>query len=68
MGAGIAKALGSLALVYADDAPDVRPEGALDYEKLVAAAAPIRDVEAAETELAGIFYTGGTTGRSRGSC
>lgn len=66
MGAGIAKSLGTIQLVYADDAPDARPEGALDYEKLVADAAPIPDVEAAETELAGIFYTGGTTGRSKG--
>jgi long-chain acyl-CoA synthetase len=65
-GGGIAKALGNFALVYADDAPDARPESALDYETLVTDAAPIADVEAAETDLAGIFYTGGTTGRSKG--
>jgi long-chain acyl-CoA synthetase len=64
MGAGIAK--GTIRLVYADDAPDARREGALDYEKLVAGAAPIPDVEPEETDLAGIFYTGGTTGRSKG--
>ena len=66
MGEGIAKAIGTIGLVYADDAPDARPEGALDYEKLVADAAPIPDFEAAETDLAGIFYTGGTTGPAKG--
>jgi len=66
MGAGIAKSLGTIRLVYADDAPDARPEGVLDYEQLVADAAPIPDVEAAETDLAGIFYTGGTSGRAKG--
>jgi long-chain acyl-CoA synthetase len=66
MGAEIGKTLGTIALVYADNAPDARPEGALDYEKLVVDAAPIPDVEPAETDLAGIFYTGGTTGRSKG--
>ncbi len=29
-------------------------------------AAPVADVEASESELSGIFYTGGTTGRSKG--
>jgi long-chain acyl-CoA synthetase len=66
MGAGIAKSPGTIQLVYADDAPNARPNSAFDYEKLVADAAPIPDVEAAETDLAGIFYTGGTTGRSKG--
>ncbi len=55
-----------LPLVYADDARDARPKGAHDYEDLIAGAAPIPDVEAPETDLAGIFYTGGTTGRSKG--
>jgi long-chain acyl-CoA synthetase len=66
VGATIAKTLGTIALVYADDVSDARPEGALDYEKLAAGATPIPDVEAAETDLAGIFYTGGMTGRSKG--
>lgn len=66
MGAEIAKNLGTIALVYADDAPEARPGDALDYEKLVAVAAPIPDAEPAETDLAGVFYTGGTTGRSKG--
>ena len=66
MGAEIARTLGTIGLVYADDPPDARPEGALHYENLLADAAPIPDVEAADTDLAGIFYTGGTTGRSKG--
>ena len=37
-----------------------------DYEGLLAAAAPVADAEAGDDELAGIFYTGGTTGRSKG--
>ena len=66
MGAVIAKAMASFAVVYADDAAQARPEGSHDYETLVAAAAPVADAEAAESDLAGIFYTGGTTGRSKG--
>jgi long-chain acyl-CoA synthetase len=66
MGAGLSAALSGLTLVYADDAPAARPADARDYEELLAAAKPVDDVEAAETELAGIFYTGGTTGRSKG--
>jgi long-chain acyl-CoA synthetase len=66
MGAELAKTRANLGVVYADDAPQARPVGALDYEMLIAEAAPIPDVEAPETDLAGIFYTGGTTGRSKG--
>src|SRR5271163_4801218 len=50
MGAGIAKALGSFGLVYADDAPQAKPEGALDYEALIADAAPVPNADAAETD------------------
>jgi long-chain acyl-CoA synthetase len=66
VGSETAKTLANLWVVYADDAPQTRPEGALDYETLIAETAPIQDVEALETDLAGIFYTGGTTGRSKG--
>ncbi len=59
-------ALDGLPLVYADDAPQARPAGARDYEALIASAPPVADAEAPETDLAGIFYTGGTTGRSKG--
>lgn len=66
MGEALSSALGGLALVYADDAQEAHPAGAHGYEDLVAGAAPVEDADAAETELAGIFYTGGTTGRSKG--
>ena len=65
MGAALARDIGPIPLVYADDAPAASPE-ALRYEAMLAAAAPVPDAEAAETDLAGIFYTGGTTGRSKG--
>jgi long-chain acyl-CoA synthetase len=42
------------------------PSGLLDYEALLAAAKPFADSIGADNDLAGIFYTGGTTGRSKG--
>ena len=63
MGVELAKAV-PLKLVYADD--DAAPAGAQDYEKLIAASSPVADAMASRDELAGIFYTGGTTGRSKG--
>jgi long-chain acyl-CoA synthetase len=62
-GAELAKAV-SLDLIYADD--DSGPAEAQDYEKLVAASLPVPDAMSTREELAGIFYTGGTTGRSKG--
>ncbi|HTR87533.1 MAG TPA: long-chain fatty acid--CoA ligase [Reyranella sp.] len=41
------------------------PEGMLHYEDL-AAYEPVDDVGASDDEIAGLFYTGGTTGRSKG--
>ncbi|SDN10425.1 long-chain-fatty-acid--CoA ligase [Afipia sp. GAS231] len=63
MGDELARAV-ALKLVYADD--DAGPAGALDYEQLIAASQPVADAMASREELAGIFYTGGTTGRSKG--
>ena len=63
MGVELAKAV-PLKLIYADD--DAGPAEADDYEKLIAASQPIPDAMVTREELAGIFYTGGTTGRSKG--
>ena len=63
MGVELAKAA-SLALIYADD--DDGPAEARHYERLIASSAPVPDAMATREDLAGIFYTGGTTGRSKG--
>lgn len=42
------------------------PEGLLDYEQLISEAAPVADADRGYEDLAGLFYTGGTTGRSKG--
>jgi long-chain acyl-CoA synthetase len=42
------------------------PPGLLVYETLLARATPMADAIGADHDLAGIFYTGGTTGRSKG--
>jgi len=39
------------------------PQGCIDYEALVPNADRIRDANAGGNDLAGLFYTGGTTGR-----
>ena len=55
-----------VATILAEDEP--APAGLLAYEALLAAANPTRpQVALAETDLAGIFYTGGTTGRPKGA-
>ena len=48
-----------LTLIYADD--DKGPTEALDYEDMVATALPVPDAMRGREELAGIFYTGGTS-------
>jgi long-chain acyl-CoA synthetase len=42
------------------------PDGMKNYEELVAAHDPVPDAGRGNDELAGIFYTGGTTGVSKG--
>ena len=43
-----------------------RPDGMLDFEELLAAAAPVPDADRGGDDLAGLFYTGGTTGFPKG--
>ncbi len=42
------------------------PAGMLGYEDILATATPAEDADKGYEDLAGIFYTGGTTGRSKG--
>ncbi|MFJ7794145.1 long-chain-fatty-acid--CoA ligase [Pseudomonas sp. NPDC096950] len=51
-------------LVYVGDGET--PEGMLNYEALLDAAEPVEASHAEYGELAGIFYTGGTTGFPKG--
>ncbi|MGY1620234.1 long-chain-fatty-acid--CoA ligase [Geodermatophilus sp. SYSU D00691] len=51
-------------VVHAGDG--AAPDGTLSFEELVAGSEPVEDVRRGGAELAGIFYTGGTTGRSKG--
>lgn len=51
-------------IVYMGDGQT--PDGCLNYEALIAANAPVPDANAGGDRLAGLFYTGGTTGKSKG--
>ncbi|QBQ99348.1 long-chain-fatty-acid--CoA ligase [Paraburkholderia pallida] len=51
-------------LIYCGDG--AVPDGMRSYEALVAAAAPVADKYRRGEDLAGIFYTGGTTGFPKG--
>jgi long-chain acyl-CoA synthetase len=62
-GAELAKALPGLKLVYADDS-DV-PAGMESYESLVSQSEPMPDAIPTGADLAGIFYTSGTIGKSK---
>jgi len=51
-------------LIHAGDGE--APEGMLSYEALLANAAPVVDTYRSGSDLAGVFYTGGTTGFPKG--
>ncbi|MTJ76379.1 long-chain-fatty-acid--CoA ligase, partial [Nocardia seriolae] len=59
-----AAAPGVRIIIHCGDGPT--PEGMLAYEDLLAAAQPVPDVRRHGGQLAGIFYTGGTTGHPKG--
>ena len=60
----LGEALPDLTLVYADEGE--APGRALAYEGLLSQSEPIPDAMRQGSDLAGVFYTGGTTGRSKG--
>ena len=64
VGLALGRAVPGLELVYADDGEP--PAEAASYEDLAQGSEPIADAMRAGGDLAGIFYTGGTTGRSKG--
>ncbi|ODU07475.1 MAG: fatty-acid--CoA ligase [Pseudonocardia sp. SCN 72-86] len=51
-------------VIHAGDGPT--PDGTLSYEELVAAHGPVPDARRGGDALAGLFYTGGTTGTPKG--
>ncbi|GAA0595592.1 long-chain fatty acid--CoA ligase [Kribbella sandramycini] len=55
---------GVTTVIHVGDGPT--PDGALDYESLIAGAAPVADAHRGGDKLAGVFYTGGTTGFPKG--
>ena len=51
-------------LIHVGDGPT--PEGMLSYEVLLSGASPVPDARRGGADLAGVFYTGGTTGFPKG--
>ncbi|GAA0928259.1 long-chain fatty acid--CoA ligase [Kribbella koreensis] len=51
-------------VIYLGEGP--APDGTLDYESLIAGAQPVADTCLGGDALAGVFYTGGTTGSPKG--
>ena len=66
MSVELARKVGAIRLAYADDVGADLPASTLNYEQLISTASPVPDAEAGDGDLAGIFYTDGTTGRSKG--
>ncbi|WP_211320697.1 AMP-binding protein [Arthrobacter livingstonensis] len=58
------KAPGVETYIHCGDGPT--PEGVLSYEELVAGTEPVEDAYRSGDDLAGIYYTGGTTGFPKG--
>ncbi|MHA7306464.1 acyl-CoA synthetase [Arthrobacter sp. TMN-49] len=58
------KTAGLTTLIHCGDGPT--PEGMFSYEELVAGTEPVEDAYRGGDDLAGIFYTGGTTGFPKG--
>jgi len=59
-----AEVKGLKTLIYCGDGDT--PDGMLNYEDILAAADPAPDAGRGDDDLAGIFYTGGTTGFPKG--
>ncbi|GAA5165646.1 MULTISPECIES: long-chain-fatty-acid--CoA ligase [Amycolatopsis] len=55
---------GLTTVIHAGDG--AAPDGTLSYEELVAGSEPAEDVRRGGNEIAGLFYTGGTTGHGKG--
>lgn len=51
-------------VIHTGDGP--APDGALPYEELIGEAEPVSDARRGGDEVAGLFYTGGTTGFPKG--
>ena len=63
-GATLANTIPGLKTIYADDGD--APAGMQSYEALIQQNTPMPDAMSSAADLAGIFYTGGTTGRPKG--
>ena len=55
-----------MTLIYADEVANPTTEPMVEYETLVESTSAITDIGCSPDDLAGVFYTGGTTGRSKG--